>query len=209
MAAWHQERAQIEAKYDQIILDLRAKEIQEQLYLVEKGTKEERQLLLEQVENARKLALAQNRAKPIEQQESESSINAKFNKQKLSVSGSNRLQNFQQQQALAKSEFDLAKHTADEIKDYELAQEIALWKEKIRLAKSGALDWSQAQIDEAHNVVKKLEEDKKKLRKGLSLVGRIGKYGPTGFYFLTWVSMMTESKPGMMRAIRLSATSKK
>lgn len=182
LAAWHKERAQIEAKYDQIILDLRAKEIQEQLYLVKKGTQEERRLLLEQVENARKLALAQNRAKPVEQQESETSINAKFNKQKLSVSGSNRLQNFQQQQALAKSEFDLAAHTADEIKDYELTQEIALWKEKIRLAKSGALDWSQAQIDEAHNVVKKLEDDQKKLRKkGLSLVGRIGKYGVTGF----------------------------
>lgn len=182
LAAWHQERVQLEAKYDQIILDLRAKEIQEQLYLVKKGTKEERQLLLEQVENARKLALAQNKAKPVEQQESETSINAKFNKQKLSVSGSNRLQNFQQQQALAKSEFNLAVHTADEIKDYELTQEIALWKEKIRLAKSGALDWSQAQIDEAHNVVKKLEDEQKKLRKkGLSLIGRIGKYGPTGF----------------------------
>ena len=182
LAAWHKERAQIEAKYDQIILDLRAKEIQEQLYLVKKGTQEERRLLLEQVENARKLALAQNRAKPVEQQESETSINAKFNKQKLSVSGSNRLQNFQQQQALAKSEFDLAVHTADEIKDYELTQEIALWKEKIRLAKSGALDWSQAQIDEAHNVVKKLEDEQKKLRKkGLGLMGRIGKYGVTGF----------------------------
>lgn len=182
LATWHKERAQIEAKYDQIILDLRAKEIQEQLYLVKKGTQEERRLLLEQVENARKLALAQNRAKPVEQQESETSINAKFNKQKLSVSGSNRLQNFQQQQALAKSEFDLAVHTTDEIKDYELTQEIALWKEKIRLAKSGALDWSQAQIDEAHNVVKKLEEDKKKLhKKSLSLAGRIGKYGVTGF----------------------------
>ncbi|MEE0617310.1 MAG: hypothetical protein UCP83_08465 [Intestinibacter bartlettii] len=182
LAAWHKERAQIEAKYDQIILDLRAKEIQEQLYLVKKGTQEERRLLLEQVENARKLALAQNRAKPVEQQESETSINAKFNKQKLSISGSNRLQNFQQQQALAKSEFDLAVHTADEIKDYELTQEIALWKEKIRLAKSGALDWSQAQIDEANNVVKKLEDDQKKLRKkGLSLMGRIGKYGVTGF----------------------------
>lgn len=182
LAAWHKERAQIEAKYDQIILDLRAKEIQEQLYLVKKGTQEERRLLLEQVENARKLALTQNRAKPVEQQESETSINAKFNKQKLSVSGSNRLQNFQQQQALAKSEFDLAVHTADEIKDYELTQEIALWKEKIRLAKSGALDWSQAQIDEAHNVVKKLEDEQKKLRKkGLGLMGRIGKYGVTGF----------------------------
>lgn len=180
LAAWHQERAQLEAKYDQIILDLRAKEIQEQLYLVKKGTKEERQLLLEQVENARKLALAQNRAKPVEQQESETSINAKFNKQKLSVSGSNRLQNLQQQQALAKSEFDLSKHTSDEIKKYELEQEIALWKEKIRLAKSGALDWSQAQIDAAHNTVTKLQQELSKVNDSLSFIGRVGKYGPSG-----------------------------
>jgi hypothetical protein len=180
LAAWHQERAQLEAKYDQIILDLRAKEIQEQLYLVEKGTKKERQLLLEQVENARKLALAQNRAKPVEQQESETSINAKFNKQKLSVSGSNRLQNFQQQQALAKSEFDLSKHTSDEIKKYELEQEIALWKEKIRLAKTGALDWSQAQIDAAHNTVTKYQQELSKVDDSLSFIGRVGKYGPSG-----------------------------
>ena len=180
LAAWHKERAQIEAKYDQIILDLRAKEIQEQLYLVKKGTSEERRLLLEQVENARKLALAQNRAKPVEQQESETSINAKFNKQKLAISGSNRLENFQQQQALAKSEFDLAAHTADEIKKYELEQEIALWKEKVRLAKSGALDWSQAQIDAAHNTITKLENDLGEQTKKMGLIGRIGKYGLTG-----------------------------
>lgn len=180
LAAWHQERAQLEAKYDQIILDLRAKEIQEQLYLVKKGTAEERRLLLEQVENARKLALAQNRAKPVEQQESETSINAKFNKQKLSVSGSNRLENFQQQQALSKSEFDLTKHTADEIKKYQIEQEIALWKEKIRLAKSGALEWSQAQIDAAHNTVKKLEGDLEEVTKKMSFIGRIGKYGLSG-----------------------------
>lgn len=180
LAAWHQERAQIEAKYDQIILDLRAKEIQEQLYLVKKGTQEERRLLLEQVENARKLALAQNRAKPVEQQESETSINAKFDKQKLSVSGSNRLENFQQQQALAKSEFDIVKHTSDEIKKYELEQEIALWKEKVRLAKSGALDWSQAQIDAAHNTITKLENDLREQTKKMGLIGRIGKYGLTG-----------------------------
>lgn len=180
LAAWHKERAQIEAKYDQIILDLRAKEIQEQLYLVKKGTQEERRLLLEQVENARKLALAQNRAKPVEQQESETSINAKFNKQRLSISGSNRLENFQQQQALAKSEFDIAKHTSDEIKKYELEQEIALWKEKVRLAKSGALDWSQAQIDAAHNTITKLENDLGEQTKKMGLIGRIGKYGLAG-----------------------------
>lgn len=182
IATWHKQRAQIEAKYDQIILDLRAKEIQERLYLVKKGTKEERQLLLEQIETARKLALIQNRAKPIEQQESESSINARFGKQKLEVSGNLSLRNFQQQQALSKSEFDLSKHTADEIKEYEIKAEIALWKEKIRLAKSGSLDWSQAQIDEAHNVVAKLEKDLGELQtSSLSLIGRIGKYGTTGF----------------------------
>lgn len=180
LAAWHKERVQIESQYDKIILDLRARQIEGQLELVLKGSKEERQLLLDQVETARKLALAENRAKPIEQQESESHINARFNKKKIQVSGSSRLTNFTQQQELAKSEFDLSKHTADEIKKYELEQEIALWKEKIRLTKTGALDWSQAQIDTAHNTVAKLQQELSKVNDSLSFIGRVGKYGPSG-----------------------------
>lgn len=180
LAAWHKERVEIESQYDKIILDLRARQIEGQLELVRKGSKEERQLLLDQVETARKLALAENRAKPIEQQESESHINARFNKKRIQVSGSSRLTDFTQQQALAKSEFDLAKHTSDEIKKYELEQEIALWKEKIRLAKTGALDWSQAQIDTAHNTVVKLQQELSKVNDSLSFIGRIGKYGPSG-----------------------------
>lgn len=180
LAAWHKERVQIESQYDKIILDLRARQIEGQLELVRKGSKEERQLLLDQVETARKLALAENRAKPIEQQESESHINARFNKKKIQVSGSNRLTNFTQQQEFAKSNFDLSKHTADEIKKYELEQEIALWKEKIRLAKTGALDWSQAQIDTAHNTVAKLQQELSKVNDSLSFIGRVGKYGPSG-----------------------------
>lgn len=180
LAAWHKERVQIESQYDKIILDLRARQIEGQLELVRKGSKEERQLLLDQVETARKLALAENRAKPIEQQESESHINARFNKNKIQVSGSSRLTNFTQQQELAKSEFDLSKHTADEIKKYELEQEIALWKEKIRLAKTGALDWSQTQIDTAHNTVAKLQQELSKVNDSLSFIGRVGKYGPSG-----------------------------
>ena len=180
LAAWHKERVQIESQYDKIILDLRARQIEGQLELVRKGSKEERQLLLDQVETARKLALAENRAKPIEQQESESHINARFNKKKIQVSGSSRLTNFTQQQELAKSEFDLSKHMADEIKKYELEQEIALWKEKIRLAKTGALDWSQAQIDTAHNTVAKLQQELSKVNDSLSFIGRVGKYGPSG-----------------------------
>lgn len=180
LAAWHKERVQIESQYDKIILDLRARQIDGQLELVRKGSKEERQLLLDQVETARKLALAENRAKPIEQQESESHINARFNKKKIQVSGSSRLTNFTQQQELAKSEFDLSKHTADEIKKYELEQEIALWKEKIRLAKTGALDWSQTQIDTAHNTVDKLQQELSKVNDSLNFIGRVGKYGPSG-----------------------------
>lgn len=180
LAAWHKERVQIESQYDKIILDLRARQIEGQLELVRKGSKEERQLLLDQVETARKLALAENRAKPIEQQESESHINARFNKKKIQVSGSSLLTDFTQQQTLTKSEFDLAKHTSDEIKKYELEQEIALWKAKIRLAKTGAIDWSQAQIDAAHNTVAKLQQELSKVNDSLSFIGRVGKYGPSG-----------------------------
>lgn len=180
LAAWHKERTEIESHYDKIILDLRARQIEGQLELVRKGSKEEKQLLLDQVETARKLALAENRAKPIEQQESESHINARFNKKKIQVSGSSRLTDFTQQQELAKSKFDLTKHTSDEIKKYELEQEIALWKEKIRLAKTGALNWSQTQIDTAHNTVAKLQQELSKVNDSLSFIGRVGKYGPSG-----------------------------
>lgn len=200
LAAWHKERVQIESQYDKIILDLRARQIEGQLELVRKGSKEERQLLLDQVETARKLALAENRAKPIEQQESESHINARFNKKKVQVSGSSRLTNFTQQQELAKSEFDLAKHTSDEIKKYELEQEIALWKEKIRLAKTGALDWSQAQIDTAHNTVAKLQQELSKVNDSLSFIGRVGKYGPSGA-LLSYMGLDDESLQAWNNAV--------
>ena len=180
LAAWHKQRVEIESQYDKIILDLRARQIEGQLELVRKGTKEERLLLLDQVETARKLALAENRAKPIEQQESEADINARFNKKKVQTSGSNRLTNFTQQQELSKSEFDLAKHTSDETKKLELEQEIALWNEKIRLAKTGALDWSQTQIDTARNTVTKLKQELSKVNDSLSFIGRVGKYGTSG-----------------------------
>ena len=181
LAAWHKQRVEIEAQYDKIILDLRSSQIEGQLALVRKGTKEEKQLLLEQVEIARKLALAENRAKPIEQQQSEADINAKFNKKKVQTGGNIQLTNFTERQSLAKSKFDLAKHTADEIKKYEIEQEIALWKEKIRLAKTGAIEWSQAQIETARNTVAKLEKDLSDINDRLTLIGRIGKYGVSGF----------------------------
>lgn len=181
IAAWHQQRVQLEAKYDQIILNLRKSQIEGQLILTQKGTLREKELLLEQVEVARKLALAQNRAKPIEQQESESDINAKFNQQSKQVGGNFDLTVFTQQQQLEKSKFELSKHTTDEITSYDLEQNIALMKKKLELMKTGATKASSTEIDILENQIKKAEQKYKEVQNNLGVIGRIGKYGTTGF----------------------------
>lgn len=181
IAAWHQQRVQLESKYDQIILNLRKSQIEGQLILTQKGTLREKALLLEQVEIARKLALAQNRAKPVEQQESESDINARFTQQYKQTEGSYDLNLFTQQQQLEKSKFDLAKHTTDEITSYDLEQNIALMKKKLELMKSGAIKASDTEKDILENQIKKAEQKYKEVQASLSLIGRIGKYGATGF----------------------------
>lgn len=181
IAAWHQQRVQLESKYDQIILNLRKSQIEGQLILTQKGTLREKELLLEQIEVARKLALAQNRAKPIEQQESESDINAKFNQQSKQVSGNYDLTLFTQQQQFEKSKFELAKHTTDEITSYDLEQNIALMKKKLELMKTGAIKASSTEIDTLENQIKKAEQKYKEVQDKLGVIGRIGKYGATGF----------------------------
>jgi len=181
IAAWHQQRVQIEAKYDQIILNLRKSQIEGQLILTQKGTLREKELLLEQVEIARKLALSQNRAKPVEQQESESDINAKFNQQSKQIGGNFELASFTQYQQLEKSKFELAKHTTDEITSYDLEQNIALMNKKLELMKTGAIKASAEEINILENQIKKAEQKYKEVQDKLGVIGRIGKYGTTGF----------------------------
>lgn len=159
IAADQRKRQQIIAEYDQIIYNMRKADIDAQIELVKKGTEEELALLLRQNEIARQLALAENRAKPVEQRQSESQINAQFDKRGTQIKGKTELSNFDEAQAAADAEFNIVKQNETRITIFKLQAEQDRWRKMIQLAKEGALDWSDAQMKEAESVVKKLQRE--------------------------------------------------
>ena len=157
IAVFQRKREQIIAEYDSIIYNMKAKSIEAQIELVKKGSEEELALLIHQNEVARQLALAQNRLKPAEERQSEAEINAQFNKRGAQIKGQTQMTNFDQAQAAAEAEFNIVKHNENQITIFKLKAEQDRWKQMIKLAKEGAIDWSDAQLKEAEATVKGLE----------------------------------------------------
>lgn len=173
-AEFAKKRQQIIAEYDKIIYEMRQKDIQNQLELVKKGSQKELDLLLQQNEIARQLALAENRAKPAAQQRSESSINKSFDKKAQTITGSFTMTGFDEAQAEAEATFNIIKHNETEITKFKLQQEKERWEKQIDLAKSGALNWSDAQIRAAEATVKGLERQIKEASSAINLIGDKG-----------------------------------
>lgn len=162
------------ADYDKQILDARERDIENQLELVKKGSEEELQLLLQQNEIRRQLALAENTSKPAAQQVSSSVINAQFDKSAAQIQGSFEMTGFDEQQALDEAIFNEVKRSETEITRFKLEQEKARWQEQIRLAESGGLDWSQAQIDAAKSTVKGIDRELSELDNFIMNIGKKG-----------------------------------
>lgn len=173
-AEFAKKRQQIIAEYDKIIYEMHQKDIQNQLESVKKGSQEELDLLLQQNEIARQLALSENRAKPAAQQQSESSINKSFDKKAQAITGSFTMTGFDEAQAEAEATFNIIKHNEAEITKFKLQQEKKRWEKQIALAKSGALDWSDAQIKAAEATVKGLERQIKEAGSTINLIGEKG-----------------------------------
>ena len=170
----NKKKLEIWAQYDQQILDIRKQNVEDQLALVKKGSDEELKLLLEQNEIARQAALAANVAKPAAEQVSTSTINAKFDKSAAQIKGSFELTGFDEQQALDEAIFNEVKRSETEITRFKLEQEKARWQEQIRLAESGGLDWSQAQIDAAKSTVKGIDRELSELDNFIMNIGKKG-----------------------------------
>lgn len=170
----NKKKLEIWAQYDQQILDIRKQNVEDQLALVKKGSDEELRLLLEQNEIARQAALAANAAKPAAEQVSTSTINAKFDKSATQIKGSFELTGFDEQQALDEAIFNEVKRSETEITRFKLEQEKARWQEQIRLAESGGLDWSQAQIDAAKSTVKGIDRELSELDNFIMNIGKKG-----------------------------------
>lgn len=170
----NKKKLELWSEYDQKILDARERDIENQLELVKKGSEDELNLLLQQNEIRRQLALAQNAAKPAEQQVSTSVINAQFDKSAAQTKGSFQMTSFDEQQALDEAIFNEVKRSETEITRFKLEQEKARWQEQIRLAESGGLDWSQAQIDAAKATVKGIDRELSELDDFIKDIGKKG-----------------------------------
>lgn len=174
IADFQRRREQIIAEYDLIIYNMRKADIDAQVELVKRGTEEELKLLLQQNEIARQIALAENRAKPVEQRQSETQINAQYDKRGALIGGGIKLSNFDEAQAAAEAEFNAVKHNETQITIFKLNAERDRWREQIKLAKEGALDWSDAQIKEAEAMIKKLDREIEEAGSFINLVGEKG-----------------------------------
>lgn len=170
----NKKKLELWSEYDQKILYARERDIENQLELVKKGSEDELNLLLQQNEIRRQLALAQNAAKPAEQQVSTSVINAQFDKSAAQTKGSFQMTSFDEQQALDEAIFNEVKRSETEITRFKLEQEKARWQEQIRLAESGGLDWSQAQIDAAKSTVKGIDRELSELDNFIMNIGKKG-----------------------------------
>lgn len=159
IAKFQRERESIIAEYDSIIYNMKAKSIEAQVELVKKGSEEELALLIHQNEVARQLALAQNKLKPAEERQSESEINAQFNKRGAQIKGQTEMTNFDQAQAAAEAEFNIVKHNENQITIFKLKAEQDRWEKMVKLAKEGAIEWSDAELREAEATIKKLERE--------------------------------------------------
>lgn len=199
IAEFQRKRQQIIAEYDQLIYKMREADIDAQVELVKKGTEEELDLLLKRNEIARQLALAENKAKPIEQRQSEDQINALFDKRGANIKGSNVMTNFDEAQAASEAEFNIVKHNENQITIFKLKAERDRWNKQIQLAKEGALDWSEAQMKEAEAMIKKLDREIEEAGSFVNLVGEKG----VGGALLTKLGLNDDQIAAMSEAVSI------
>lgn len=139
-----------------------------------KGSYEELSNSLKRLDVERQIALLKNAQLPEAKRQPTSAINASFDKQKAITVGSFNMSSFDEQQALDEAIFNEVKRSETEITRFKLEQEKARWQEQIRLAESGGLDWSQAQIDAAKSTVKGIDRELSEHDDFIKIIGKKG-----------------------------------
>ena len=139
-----------------------------------KGSYEELSNSLKRLDVERQIALLKNAQLPEARRQPTSAINTYFDKQKAIAVGSFSMSSFDEQQALDEAIFNEVNRSETEITRFKLEQEKARWQEQIRLAETGGLDWSQAQIDAAKATVKGIDRELSELNDFIKNIGKKG-----------------------------------
>lgn len=161
-------------------LALQKESIELRLQAVKKGSEQERQLRMQLLENERQTALLQNQQKPAGQQQDAAAINASFDAKGAGIADEYlqaQLQIFDQQQALAQSEFDLLRNSEARKTQFRLQAEKERLQKVLELNQQAASKLSDIEVQTIQNTIKKIDqeiEQSKGEERGTDIYGLFG-----------------------------------
>lgn len=143
-------------------LALQKESIELRLQAVKEGSEQERQLRMQLLENERQTALLQNQQKPTGQQQDAGAINASFDAKGAGIADEYlqaQLQIFDQQQALAQSEFDLLRNSEARKTQFRLQAEKERLQKVLELNQQAANKLSDVEVQTIQNTIKKIDQE--------------------------------------------------
>ena len=161
-------------------LALQKESIELRLQAVKQGSEQERQLRMQLLENERQTALLQNQQKPTGQQQDAGAINASFDAKGAGIADEYlqaQLQIFDQQQALAQSEFDLLRNSEARKTQFRLQAEKERLQKVLELNQQSANKLSDVEVQTIQNTIKKIDqeiEQSKGEERGTDIYGLFG-----------------------------------
>ena len=161
-------------------LALQKESIELRLQAVKQGSEQERQLRMQLLENERQTALLQNEQKPTGQQQDAGVINAGFDVKGSAIADEylqTQLMMFDQQQALAQSEFDLLRNSEARKTQFRLQAEKERLQKILELNEQAANKLSDLEVQTIQNTIKKIDqeiEQSKGEERGTDIYGLFG-----------------------------------
>lgn len=161
-------------------LALQKESIELRLQAVKQGSEQERQLRMQLLENERQIALLQNEQKPTGQQQDAGVINAGFDVKGNAIADEYlqaQLMMFDQQQALAQSEFDLLRNSEARKTQFRLQAEKERLQKVLELNEQAANKLSDVEVQTIQNTIKKIDqeiEQSKGEERGTDIYGLFG-----------------------------------
>lgn len=161
-------------------LALQKESFELRLQAVKEGSEQEKQLRMQLLENERQTALLQNQQKPTGQQQDAAAINASFDAKGAGIADEYlqaQLQIFDQQQALAQSEFDLLRNSEARKTQFRLQAEKERLQKVLELNQQAANKLSDVEVQTIQNTIKKIDqeiEQSKGEERGTDIYGLFG-----------------------------------
>lgn len=176
--------AELSKLNDQITVEQmqkQAERTQLQLDAAREGSQEEINLRLQLIQQQRAIELAQNRQAAEDVRQSEADINAKYDAMVLTqttdLNRERALLLFDQQQALAQSEFDLLRNSEERKTRFALAAEKARLQKILELNKTAGVKMTDEQVKTIENTIAKIDQEIEKSKgdeRGNDIYGLFG-----------------------------------